>query len=352
MIRQRMDTDNKFVSRFNTKTGEYYRSSVLGLPKVDPFMSSMPELIDIGIMGHCKNNTTCLEAGIQCYQGGRACAQPHMKLEDYMSIIDQVYKDVYQVALGGHGDPNKHPNFCSIVDYTAKHNVVPNYTTSGQNLTEKEIYYTKKYCGAVAVSEHRTDYTREAIETFINEDITTNIHYVLGKNTIKEATTRLQNDDWDEGINAVIFLLHKPVGLGQPKNVLRLEDIKEFMKIIEKHDSTKYKIGFDSCTIPGIINTTDKINRQSIDTCEGARFSCYITPDMKMTPCSFDQDLKYAINLRTHSIQGAWNSVAFENFRTKLSDSCPMCEDQESCMGGCPLIREVVLCERGERDYN
>jgi radical SAM protein with 4Fe4S-binding SPASM domain len=352
MIRQRMDKTNKFVSRFDTENGSYFRSGVLGLPKTDPFMSSMPELIDVGIMGSCENarDRTCLEAGIQCYQGGTHREKPHMTLENFKSIIDQTKEDVYQVALGGHGNPNKHPNFEEFVKYSRENNVVPNYTTSGKNLTDEEIDITNKYCGAVAVSEHRIGYTRDAIERFIKAGITTNIHYVLGKNTIVEATRRLRSDDWDEDINAIIFLLHKPVGLGRSKNVLQPDDIKEFLNVVDNHDGD-YKIGFDSCTIPGIINYSKNINPVSIDTCEGGRFSCYITPDMKMLPCSFDQDEKWAVDITKASIKQAWYSDKFTNFRNHLRNSCPNCEVQADCMGSCPIVREIVLCDRDEKKF-
>ena len=49
----KVDKKNKFYSRFDPDTGYYERSGVIEDGKdtgVDPFMSSMPELLDIGIM--------------------------------------------------------------------------------------------------------------------------------------------------------------------------------------------------------------------------------------------------------------------------------------------------------------
>ena len=55
---------------------------------------------------------------------------------------------------------------------------------------------------------------------------------------------------------------------------------------------------------------------ESVDTCEGARWSAYISPDMKMMPCSFDnQEQRWAVDLRRYSIAEAWRSDAFEDFR-------------------------------------
>ena len=104
--------------------------------------------------------------------------------------------------------------------------------------------------------------------------------------------------------------------------------------------------GFDSCCVPGLINYSPNIHKGSIDTCEGARYSAYITPDLRMTPCSFDQDLKWSYDLKGSSIEEAWESRPFEAFRTILKTSCPGCREQANCLGGCPIKREIVLCDR------
>nr|WP_296043254.1 hypothetical protein [uncultured Blautia sp.] len=65
--------DRNFISCFNEKTGEYFRSGVIenGIDTgADPFMSSFPELLDIGIMGHCIHGKSglCMTSGVECYQ--------------------------------------------------------------------------------------------------------------------------------------------------------------------------------------------------------------------------------------------------------------------------------------------
>ena len=50
---RKVDKQNKFISMFNTKTGFYVRTGIIENGKdinVDPFMTSFPELLDIGIM--------------------------------------------------------------------------------------------------------------------------------------------------------------------------------------------------------------------------------------------------------------------------------------------------------------
>ena len=56
-------------------------------------------------------------------------------------------------------------------------------------------------------------YTLRALDMLIKAGVTTNIHYVLSKRTIDEAIMRQDPHGFPEGINAVIFLLHKPVDL-------------------------------------------------------------------------------------------------------------------------------------------
>ena len=195
------------------------------------------------------------------------------------------------------------------------------------------------------------NYTIQAVKKLIDSGVKTNIHYVLGKNTIDEAIIRLKYNGFPKGINAVVFLLHKPVGLGQESNVLEFNDpkVKEFFNLIDTQQFD-FKIGFDSCTVPALINMTSNINEESIDTCEGGRWSAYITSDMKMLPCSFDnQDLRWAYDISNDTVENAWNSKQFEDFRDHFKNSCKGCSKRNECRGGCPIRRQIVLCNKKEK---
>jgi radical SAM protein with 4Fe4S-binding SPASM domain len=354
----RHDKKYRFVSTFDTDTGFYARSGILDKhcrdTGIDPFMASYPELIDIGICGSCAHGLSglCLQAGVECYQSGPIVQKPDMSLENFKRIIDESEGKVFQVALGGRGDPDQHKNFKKILQYSRSKNIVPNFTSSGLGFNEEIVDLCKQFCGAVAISWYRAPFTIKALEMLIQAGVTTNIHYVLSNSTIDEAITRLKDPNgFPSGINAVIFLLHKPVGLGSQENVLNVEDprVEEFFSIIDLNQ-TPYMIGFDSCSIPGILNLTKNIDRMSIDTCEGARFSMYISSDMKALPCSFDQRHKWAFDLSNGTIQEAWDSEQFNDFRNHLASSCPGCPDRRECGGGCPIKNEIVLCKRPERN--
>ena len=180
----------------------------------------------------------------------------------------------------------------------------------------------------------------------LDAGVKTNTHYVLGRNSIDEAIQRLEDNSFPAGINAVVFLLHKPVGLGAESNMLTVDDprVQKFFELVDS-GAFPFKIGFDSCSIPGILSCAPHIDRTSLDTCEGARWSAYITPDMKMLPCSFDNEAQWwAVDLRTHTLQEAWDSEQFEDFRAHFRNACPGCPEREACLGGCPIVPQIVLC--------
>jgi hypothetical protein len=63
-------------------------------------------------------------------------------------------------------------------------------------MTKEKAEICKKYCGAVAVSEHHAPYTEKAIRLLLDAGVKTNIHYVLGQNSIDDAVRRLKNNDF------------------------------------------------------------------------------------------------------------------------------------------------------------
>ena len=319
---------------------------------VDPFMASFPHLIDVGVMGSCAHGRTglCVKAGIGCHQSGLTVEQPDMTVEDFAWIARQCSRRCNQLALGGRGDPDQHAHFEELLRISRENLLVPNFTTSGYGLTPQLAHLCKRYCGAVAVSWYRSPYTIAAIQMLLDAGVRANVHYVLGKNSIDEAVRRLERDDFPGGINAVIFLPHKPAGQGREDNVLAHDDPRVAAFFAQVDQPHRFKVGMDSCTVPGALNHCTNNAPESLDTCEGGRFSCYIGPDLVMVPCSFDQSRRYGVQLGEGTdIALAWNSEPFEAFRAHLRRSCPSCAQRASCMGGCPLMPQIVLCDRAAR---
>jgi len=298
----------------------------------DPFALVLPSLLDIGVMGHCINSCPW------CYQG--KVDQPHMTLLDFMSIIDQVYHHTNQIALGGRGDPNKHPDFVGILEYCRKHNIVPNYTTSGIDLTDDEIE-ASKMCGAVAVSDYEQPHTYDALKRLMDANIKTNIHQIFHRGTFDKCLKTIQGyNPWQtqdqeskvdiERLNAVIFLLFKPQGSGQA--MPELIPTKRQMAIISEkifNPDCSFKIGIDSCLANHVLHhiRPTPMQMMSIDTCEAARMSGYITPNMKFKPCSFAERSSEVL-LTDRNLDIIWNdSTPFKTFRNILTENragCPI----------------------------
>lgn len=344
------DTQYRYLSFFDPKTGIGARSNVYddagNETASEAFMGSLPDLLDIGIMGHCAHGLSglCALSGVQCYQEGGHRIEPHLSYKDFTSIINQAKGRVFQVALGGRGDPDMHPDFIKILHYCYHHGITPNFTTSGYGLKEEFLPMIKQYCGAVAVSWYRHDITLRTIERLIKYGIKTNIHYVLSNSTLEEAIDRIENNGFPEGFNRIIFLMHKPIGQGELSEVLRYDNprVQHFFELIDCKERAD-KTGFDSCGVPGLIHFTHNLHDSSIEACEAGRFSAYISNDFKLIPCSFEKNPVYSVSLNEKTLIDAWNSDVFKQFRGKQSSQCHTCSQNHRC-GACPIVPIISLC--------
>ena len=338
-IRQYKDLG--YSTFFNPRTGFFARVEDSG--KSEPFWSPHgPELLDISITNWCDKGCAF------CYRKSHSLGT-HMKFCDYKSIIDIAkVAGVYQVALGG-GNPNQHPEFVRFLEYAYNSGIMPNYTTNGRGLTETVLKASSQYCGAVAVSAYAPyEETKDAITKLLNLKIKTNIHFLLDSSSINRAIEWISNPpDFLKGINALVFLNYKPVGrklFGQ-RLLKNSPLIQEFLKLATS-DIAKFKIGFDACCVSGIFARTIS-NINTVDACDAARFSMFISEDMKAYPCSFQKELHEGdIISSDNDFLNIWrNSKNFKSFRHYLgSQHCLGCSHQVHCKNGCPIFEEIVIC--------
>jgi MoaA/NifB/PqqE/SkfB family radical SAM enzyme len=343
-----------FKSSFNMKTGFYYRSGIIKDGKdtgKDPFMGSVPHLLDIGIMGHCQARGVCKQGGIDCYQSGFIKDEPNMSIDLFTKIINQCRGMVYEIALGGRGDPNKHENFKEFMKLCRDNFIAPNYTTSGIGLTDEEVQITKEYAGAVAVSWQRQDHTINALNRFIEAGVTTNIHYVLSNKTIDELISIIKENKVPKGLNALIILNYKNIGQGDVSNVItgKESNLNELFELLDK--PLPFKIGFDSCSCQFIGNYMKNVVSQSVSSCDSGCFSAYISPSGVFCPCSFDQVQLYGVNLNEVSIEDAWDSLQLELFRKKQqygleSGKCQKCKHHIDICKPCVLVPDINICNK------
>lgn len=328
---------------FNKKTGFFARvEKEIGR---EPFWAEAgPELLDISITNWCDRGCDI------CYRNSTTKGV-FISLKDYEKILRQAVKiPVLQIALGG-GNPNQHPNFVKILKMTRDgYGIVPSYTTNGRGLIKKILNATNKFCGAVAVSAYYP-YKEMilAIKLLRDYGIKTNIHYVLHRESIDTAIDWLINPPlFLEDINALIFLNYKAMGRC-PKTELLLKNstkLTDFFKIINSA-KVKFKIGFDSCCVSGIVSYM-KANPVYYEACEAGRFSAYISENMNMYPCSFLAELYKGNNLGKNNIQNIWrHNPSFLEIREKLKNNeCIACSVRDLCLGGCPFFKDINLCSK------
>jgi radical SAM protein with 4Fe4S-binding SPASM domain len=347
-----IDKQYKFNSVFNMKTGFYMRSGIMenGVDTgKDPFMTSFPTLLDVGIMGFCNSKGVCKAGGIDCYQSGFTKEEPHMSLELFEKIITQCRGKVFEIAAGGRGNPDKHPQFKQIMQLCRDNFIAPNYTTSGIGLTDEAVQVTKDLCGAVAVSWQRQEHTLVAIDKFIKADCTTNVHYVLSNKTIDELIMLIKENKIPAGINALIILNYKNIGQGDVSNVITGNEpnLKELFSLLDS--KLPFKIGLDSCSCQFVGKFMKNVSTQSVASCDSGVFSAYISPSGVLTPCSFDQKQVYGVDLNTHTLEEAWNSLQFELFRDKqrfglASGKCQSCKHHIDVCKPCVLVPDINIC--------
>ncbi|MDR1397760.1 MAG: hypothetical protein LBJ14_08515 [Desulfarculales bacterium] len=352
------DERYNFFEIFNENTGSLLRSNLIVSGKessVPARLRTFPELIDVGIMGHCHAaySNLCQSFGVDCYQNGHSYSSRNLSLESYKLILEQCRRRVFQIVLGGIGDPNKHENFDKILELTRHENIIPNLTTSGFNLSDDEAQLISYYCGAVAVSfyskldknfDETSMITELAVKKLINFGCKVNIHYVLSNTTINDAIYRLRKKKFPNGINAVIFLLYKPIGEGKIDKVIDVTGY-EYLTLLDTIESIDFdfRIGFDTCQSPALRRFCTTISQNTIESCEASRFSMYIGNDYRAYPCSFAYSNSCLnLNLNDISIQDAWDSFEFSSFRDRQEKMCFGCNIR-NC-SGCALDNGVTIC--------
>ena len=323
---------------FSRKTGLFVRLEDDGYE--EPFWSEDgPELLDLSITNYCER---CCDF---CYRQANPSGK-HMPLEDVEAVVKQAKEcGVLQIALGG-GNPNQHPEFVEILRLIREQGIVPSYTSNGEGLTDEILEATKRYCGAMALSLYPPcDRYGEMVRRIAEYGIKLNLYVILKSDTVDLLTTWFQEaPEWFSYINAVIVLNYKPIGKCSQdlmvKDKAKLKDFYESAAVCKS-----VKIGFDSCCVPGIV-TWMKVNPALVDSCEAARFSAFVSEDMKMYPCSFMAGTERYGDLREESMLEIWQShPAFVKHREAIcNNNCAGCVHQKVCNGGCVFMPEINQC--------
>ena len=338
MIIRRHSENYNFIG--DTITGTTYRWG----NRLDdnPLFAPWPELADISISNHCTKNCDF------CYRESKP-DRSFISIEDYDFIMKSLshpnWGNVFQVALGG-GEPFEHPDFFNIISLTKEYNVVPNVTTNGSHLNEKNVSLLQNTIGAIAVSVNSLEMLNTTgIRLLVESGIKTNLHFILSNKTIQQANEILDGkfNDTLKGINGIIFLTYKPLGRASHENCLNLNsDLKRFIEHID-NNKCSIDIGFDACFVPILLHLT-KTNPCFIDACECAYFSVYIDEKLNVKPCSFAINDSTYFNLKENSFLEIWDNK-FSNYRKEYYNDCKRdCKNKIYCRGACPYYDMINFC--------
>lgn len=326
--------DEKYGVVFNPTNGFFVRKELE--ENEEPFMSKHgPELIDISITNWCDKGCDF------CYKKSNIRGN-HMSLDTFDMILKQAQEmDTIQIALGG-GNPNQHPNFCEMIKLAReKYDIIPSYTTNGRGLSREVLEYTKKYCGSVAISYYPPYKDVERSIQLLNEHgIKPNMHFLIDSTSISHAVEFLQTPpSFVKGLNAIVFLNYKPVGRAVHKELYankngNISTFFDAVNYFQKKNSTK--VGFDSCSVSGIIKYM-KIDERFIESCEAGRFSMYIDENGCVYPCSFMIDSFEGVKVESSNLIDIWqNQKNFLEIRKLL-----MSKNNKKCINGCPVFPQI-----------
>lgn len=188
------------------------------------------------------------------------------------------------------------------------------------------------------------------LKRLLKFEIKTNIHFLLDYYSINTAIQWLKNgQDFLKYCNAIIFLNYKPVGRKKNLELLLKKSSKlyDLFKTIDEKVFS-FKIGFDSCSVSGLLRYMKIPNLTFIEPCEAGRFSAFVSENLHVYPCSFMTEYSNGVSLKGKSLINIWqDSSIFINIRKKLSSNrCPQCIHQKFCMNGCPFLSEINLCNQ------
>lgn len=326
---------------FDQRSGFFVRKEDEGFPE-PTWAAEGPELIDLSITSYCQKECSF------CYRGANSNTYKHLSMKEVRSVIEQAAKcGTLQIALGG-GNPNQHPEFVEILRLIRENGIVPSYTTNGDGLTDEVLQATAEYCGSMAVSIYPPfveSFYRQLIIDIASFGIKVNLHAILRIDYLDLWTKWLMKPPaFFEHVNAIIFLNYKPIGKDgvspMPRNKEKAE--RFFWAANNCH---AVKIGFDSCCLSGIVKWMS-VPKELVESCEAARFSAFISEDMKMYPCSFMVEKGWCGDLRKSSLIDIWqNNEFFYKFRDNVQPKrCSGCQHIDICKGGCRLFEEINFC--------
>jgi radical SAM protein with 4Fe4S-binding SPASM domain len=271
------------------------------------------------------------------------------ELKNYLKALSDM--GVFHVALGG-GEAFNRRDFGDIVAYCREIGLVPNLTTNGQNIGDKEIAICKMM-GQVNISLDGTgprygingrsgefEKADAAISSLKKADVPTGINCVVsGKNYpfIHEVIRYASGKD----LNEIEFLRFKPSGRGRNKYheyAMTQRMIRDFypslLSLLQKYE---LEIKIDCSFIPALVYhhpPRDELEKLAVSGCDGGNMLLSVRSNGEFSGCSFVTNDEHV-----SEIEERWDTSEhlgrFRKLTSQAREPCRSCEYLTICKCGC-----------------
>lgn len=260
-----------------------------------------------------------------------------------LALLEKVFMDLdmppYEIAFGG-GEPTLHPELPAFLELCRKHGTVPNYTTSGTNLTQEIADATVAHVGGVALTYHRHKgiewfmKTWQAWREVLPAHKRLNIHVIFNKH-FAESLTELMLGFNKAGIannqlKLVVLAYYPDVGRATtaelPQKLVYNTVAPQLLRAMVEQG---IEVAFSEGMLPYFLSHPEiGLNLDMAGPAEG-RFSCAIDNMGRVTKSSFDNP-KGADSVHKHDMQYLWEFLPRWG-DTPSGAACYGCQQATKC---------------------
>ena len=303
----------------------YERGRVMSVPgkirqsSSAPFMASFPHFIEIDTGG-----------GHWTHDQRANQDSSSMAASDFEKLISEIQDRGSLLYLSDGDGSGEEPVFKALEDIVGD---------TDEDRSLNEIYSFSK-ADLLYYSPHRLflwNHDTTTQEAPLDKSLA-QILFVLDRDTLPVAISRLQDNTFPEHVEQVFFLFANEEPSIATGHQLTFDNplVIDFFRLARRRHN--FDIRVNAQAIPLLHKYYYKALPKLMEPCEGGRFSAYISPDMKLHPCKYCLDDRYAVSLKDFSIEEAWNSDVFQQFREAISEHCPDDFPVDNLTYGCPLM--------------
>lgn len=226
-IRKRVDPAANYSAVFFN--GRTLRSPID--PKKPITELAFPEFYDLSPGNKCSGGCTYCYAG--ALKKGKHYTNLARKVTEFFGKMT-LNQRPFQVAIGGEQEPLENPEFWLMCAALRELGIVPNYTTNGMFVNDRNIELTLKYSGnaAVTLHPHLEKFWRRALARFAEAKVRLNVHTIISDAASVEHTAKLYAEYVESGM-VEYFVLLPYMNYGHAKNDPRQIDYAALEKWVD-----------------------------------------------------------------------------------------------------------------------